>query len=94
MAQPGDKYGFLFSPDGLFGHDNYPYLLPCLFSSIFSGLMLAIALFMLPESLPSKVASSSLQEIEMKPLPAGNTGIIHLYVKCMALIKNTIYYRV
>ncbi|XP_042489562.1 probable peptide/nitrate transporter At3g43790 isoform X2 [Macadamia integrifolia] len=48
LAQPAEKFPHLFSKDSLFG--RYPYFLPCLVISIFSGGVF-IACFWLPETL-------------------------------------------
>lgn len=48
LAQPAEKFPSLVSPDSLFG--RFPYLLPCLFISIFA-LVVTIGAIWLPETL-------------------------------------------
>ncbi|XP_048499025.1 protein ZINC INDUCED FACILITATOR 1 isoform X2 [Beta vulgaris subsp. vulgaris] len=48
LAQPAEKYPHIFSKESLFG--RFPYLLPCLFISIFATIV-TISAFWLPESL-------------------------------------------
>ncbi len=56
LSDPATGIGGLF--DTQFWSD-YPYLLPCLFSSAMSAIALILASFMLPESLPKESRSES-----------------------------------
>ena len=56
MSDPATGIGGPF--DTQFWSD-YPYLLPCLFSSAMSAIALMLAAFMLPESLPKESRSES-----------------------------------
>ncbi|XP_042489558.1 probable peptide/nitrate transporter At3g43790 [Macadamia integrifolia] len=61
LAQPADKFPHKFSKDSLFG--RYPYLLPCLTISIFSGCVFFVC-FWLPETLhrhPNENQSNALE---------------------------------
>jgi len=51
LSDPATVFGGFF--DNNFWR-NHPYLLPCIFSSLLSGVSLILAIFRLPESLPKK----------------------------------------
>ncbi len=51
LSNPADVIGGIFDND--FWRE-YPYLLPCIFASLLSGISLILAIFKLPESLPKE----------------------------------------
>eukprot|EP01135_Chromosphaera_perkinsii_P011782 Nk52_evm28s2496 gene=Nk52_evmTU28s2496 len=66
LAEPAVKYPFLFSEGSLFG--IYPYLLPCLISSIVSLIGACFGYFFLEETLKRRVVEVKTESGEAKPL--------------------------
>ena len=58
LSDPATSIGGIFDTDFW---TKYPYLLPCIFSSILSLISLLLAIIWLPESLPEKSKKNSLE---------------------------------
>ena len=58
LSDPATSIGGIFDTDFW---TKYPYLLPCIFSSILSLISLLLAIIWLPESLPEKSKNNSLE---------------------------------
>ncbi len=72
LSNPVDKYPFLFRQGGVF--HEYPYLLPCLFCSVFLLCSTLLCAFGLKESRvfapPSSSSSSSLTSVKLSSSPS------------------------
>ena len=91
LSNPADVIGGIF--DNNFWRE-YPYLLPCIFASLLSGISLILAIFKLPESLPKEsrtgAADSSIKSI--KKIFNSLVGIKNLEPSLSLLILiNAIY---
>jgi len=91
LSNPADVIGGIF--DNNFWRE-YPYLLPCIFSSLLSGISLILAIFKLPESLPKEsrtgAADSPIKSI--KKIFNSLVGIKNLEPSLSLLILiNAIY---
>ena len=91
LSNPADVIGGIF--DNNFWRE-YPYLLPCIFASLLSGISLILAIFKLPESLPKEsrtgAADSPIKSI--KKIFNSLVGIKNLEPSLSLLILiNAIY---
>ncbi|XP_044512375.1 protein ZINC INDUCED FACILITATOR-LIKE 1-like [Mangifera indica] len=69
LAQPAEKYPYIFSKDSVFG--KFPYFLPCLCISIFA-LGVTIATFWLPETLHMHNEDSETCEVSYHALESAS----------------------
>ena len=85
LSDPATVFGGVFDNDFWRSH---PYLLPCMFSSLLSGISLILAIFRLPESLPKEDRNQQTESPlnTIKKIMKNLVGIKHLSPSIRLLI--------